>query len=156
MKKRTKIIILSVMILLLGVTGYLNIVLNRQESEQPIVSTTTSSYFAAYRTTRESDRDQKMLTYDAIIASDSYSQEAKVNAENDKRALMNLISQELTVEGLIKAKGFDDCIVTIGDPRVNVIVKCDELDAPQVARIVDVLQGQLKVAIKNIKIMSVE
>ena len=156
MKKRTKIIILAVMVLLLGVTGYLNIMLNREVSQKPEVTTTTASYFSAYRSNRESLRDQAMLTYDSIISSDNYSQDAKTEAEKAKLALTELIKQEFSVENLIKAKGFTDCVVTIGDPKVNVIVKAPDLDEPQVAQIVDVLQDHLHVKVKNIKIMNVE
>ena len=63
MKKRTKIIILSAMILLLGVTAYLNIVLNSSINNSDPV-TETSNYFQTYRSDRESMRDQEMLYYD--------------------------------------------------------------------------------------------
>ena len=57
MKKRTKIIILSLMIVLLGVTGYLNIVLNNSVKNVN-ANTTTASYFTSYRNDRSSTRDQ--------------------------------------------------------------------------------------------------
>ena len=41
MKKRTKIIIIAVMVLLLGVTGYLNVMLNKSVTQDKD-STTTS------------------------------------------------------------------------------------------------------------------
>lgn len=156
MKKRTKIIILSVMVLLLGVTGYLNIALNRQVSDKTPPTTTTASYFVAYRNDRESLRDQEMLTYDAIIASPNSSAEAKADAEKARLELVGLMDKELVVEGLIKAKGFDDCVVTISGSKVNAVVKANDLTDPQVAQIVDVIQQQLKVGIKNIKIFNVE
>ena len=42
MKKRTKIIILSVMVLLLGVTGYLNVALNKSLTNNAQETTTTT------------------------------------------------------------------------------------------------------------------
>ena len=99
MKKRTKIIILSVMVLLLGVTGYLNIALNKQVSDNTPPTTTTASYFVAYRNDRESLRDQEMLTYDAIIASPNSSAEAKAEAEKARLELVGLMDKELVVEG---------------------------------------------------------
>ena len=83
MKKRTKIIIITVMVLLLGVTGYLNVMLNNSVSvKNDTVTQTTASYFSTYRNTRESTRDQEMLYYDAIIANETSSEEAVKNAEN--------------------------------------------------------------------------
>lgn len=155
MKKRTKIIIITAMVLLLGVTGYLNIVLNNSISNENNI-TTTSSYFQTYRSDRESTRDQEMLYYDAIISSESSSEEAIKNAENAKLELINQMEQELVVEGLIKSKGFEDCVVTITDSNVNAVVKASELSSTEVAQIVDIIQTQLSTSIENIKIIPVE
>lgn len=156
MKKRTKIIIIAVMVLLLGVTGYLNVMLNKSVSNNNDGTTTTSGYFQTYRTDRESTRDQEMLYYDAIIASESSSEEAIKNAEEAKLALIDQMEQELVVEGLIKSKGFADCVVTISDSNVNAVVKAAELTSGEVAQIVSVIQTELSVGIENIKIIPVE
>ena len=157
MKKRTKIIVITVMVLLLGVTGYLNVMLNNSVSikNQPTTET-SASYFSSYRTTRESTRDQEMLYYDAIIANETSTEEAVKNAENSKLALINQMEKELVVEGLIKAKGFEDCIVTISSANVNAVVKAKELNSTEVAQIVAVIQSQLATSIENIKIIPVE
>ncbi len=157
MKKRTKIIIIAVMVLLLGVTGYLNVMLNKSVSSNGDDTTTTSSsYFQTYRTDRESTRDQQMLYYDAIITSETSSQEAIQNAENAKLELIDQMEQELVVEGLIKAKGFADCVITISDSNINAVVKAGELTQSEVAQIVSVIQSELSVGIENIKIIPVE
>lgn len=155
MKKRTKIIIIAAMVLLLGVTGYLNIMLNNSVTNQGNV-TTTSSYFQTYRADRESTRDQEMLYYDAIISSESSSDEAVKNAEEGKLNLIDQMEKELVVEGLIKAKGFEDCVVTISDSNINAIVKATELTSNEVAQIVSIIQSQLSASIENIKIIPVE
>ena len=158
MKKRTKIIIIAVMVILLGVTGYLNIMLNKSVSKvnDKTQTATTASYFSTYRTTRESTRDQEMLYYDAIIASETSSEEAIKNAENAKLSLIKQMEQELVVEGLIKAKGFTDCIISISDENVNAVVKTKTLNSTEVAQIVAVIQSQLATSIKNIKVIPVE
>ena len=156
MKKRTKIIIITVMVLLLGVTGYLNVVLNNSVSNSNNNTTTTSSYFQTYRSDRESTRDQEMLYYDAIIANETSSAEAIATAESAKLALIEQMEQELVVEGLIKAKGFEDCVVTISDTDVNAVVKSGELTEAEVAQIVEIIQSQLNISLENIKIIPVE
>ncbi len=155
MKKRTKIIILSAMILLLGVTAYLNIALNNSINNSDPV-TETANYFQTYRTDRESMRDQEMLYYDSIIASDTSTEEAISNAEEARLSLVAQMEKELVVEGLIKAKGFEDCVITISDNNVNAVVKCSSLTSDQVAQIVSIIQTELKTNIANIKIIPVE
>lgn len=155
MKKRTKIIILSAMILLLGVTAYLNIVLNSSINNSDPV-TETANYFQTYRSDRESMRDQEMLYYDSIIASDTSTEEAIANAEEARLSLVAQMEKELVVEGLIKAKGFEDCVITISDNNVNAVVKAASLTSDQVAQIVSVIQTELQTNIANIKIIPVE
>ncbi len=156
MKKRTKIIIITVMVLLLGVTGYLNVMLNNSVSKEKDQTTQTASYFSSYRSTRESTRDQEMLYYDAIISNETSSSDAVKNAEDSKLSLIKQMEKELVVEGLIKAKGFSDCIVTISDAKVNAVVKTKELTKSESAQIVAVIQSQLGTGIENIKIIPVE
>jgi stage III sporulation protein AH len=156
MKKKTKIIIITVMVLLLGVTGYLNVMLNNSVSSTTEEVTTSASYFQTYRSTRESTRDQEMLYYDAIISSETSTADAIKNAEEKKLDLISQMEKELVVEGLIKAKGFEDCIVTISEANVNAVVKSSNLSSSEVAQIVAVIQSQLATSIENIKIIPVE
>ena len=157
MKDRTKIIIITVMVILLGVTGYLNVMLNNKVTKvKETTTTTTASYFSTYRTTRESTRDQEMLYYDAIIANETSTEVAIKNAEDAKLNLIKQMEKELVVEGLIKAKGFVDCIVSISDENVNAVIKAKELNSTEVAQIVAVIQSQLATSIENIKIIPVE
>ncbi len=157
LKKRTKIIILAAMVLLLGVTGYLNITLNKNaETAQTTATVTTMNYFDTYREDRQSTRNQELLYYDAIINSESSTEEAKANAEAKKLEIVNQMESELVMEGLIKAKGFQDVIVTNSATNVNVIVKCTNLESTQVAQIVSIVKEQTSKSLDNIKIIPVE
>lgn len=155
MKKRTKIIILSLMVVLLGVTGYLNITLNNTVKETN-TNVATTSYFTSYRNDRSSTRDQEILYYDAIIESDSSTQTAISAAENAKLNLISIMEKELAVEGLIKAQGFSDCVIAISDNKVNVVVKGSSLTENEVAQIATVVKEQLGTPLKNIVIIPAE
>ncbi len=155
MKKRTKIIILSLMIVLLGVTGYLNIVLNNS-IEETNTNVATTSYFTSYRNDRSSTRDQEILYYDAIIDSDSSTEAAIASAETAKLELIATMEKELAVEGLIKAQGFTDCVIAISDSKVNVVVQCSSLTENEVAQISTVVKEQLGTELKNIVIIPAE
>lgn len=155
MKKRTKIIILSFMVVLLGVTGYLNIVLNNSV-EQTNTNVATTSYFTSYRNDRSSTRDQEILYYDAIIDSDSSTTSAVDAAEQAKLSLIATMEKELAVEGLIKAQGFSDCVIAISDSKVNVVVKGSNLTENEVAQISTIVKEQLGTELKNIVIIPAE
>ena len=153
--KKKKIIILSVMAVLLVVTGYLNIALNRGVVETG-GNVTTANFFSTYRSDRESVRSEEIKYYDAIIASAESSAEAKASAETKKAGLIKAMETELVTEGLIKAKGFEDGIVTSTTSNVKVVVKSAELTKSQVAQIVDIVKEQTGLAIDYIKIIPVE
>lgn len=155
MKKRTKIIVLSLMVVLLGVTGYLNIVLNNS-AKQTSTTVTTTSYFTSYRNDRSSTRDQEILYYDAIIDSESSTEEAVRSAQTAKLALIDTMEKELAVEGLIKFQGFDDCVISIKDTKVNVVVKSAKLTENEVAQISTIVKEQLGTELKNIVIIPAE
>ena len=155
MKKRTKIFILVAMVLLLGVTGYLNIVLNSATNETEPTVTTTASYFETYRSDRETTRDQELLYYQAIIDSEKGT-EAEATARAAMEELLIKMETELLVETTIKGYGFTDCIVTSSNENVNVIVEAESLTSAEVAQIVSVVQEELKANIKNIKIIPVK
>ena len=156
MKKKTKIIVITAMVLLLGITGYLNIMLNNSITNEDSGVIQTASYFQTYRSTRESTRDQELLYYDAIITNENSTADAVQKAENLKLELINQMEQELVVEGLIKAKGFEDCIVSMLEGNVNAVVKAKELSSSEVAQILAVIQSQLNTSLENIKIIPVE
>ena len=155
MKKRTKIIILAVMVVLLGVTGYLNVALNNASQDVP-TQTTTASYFASYREDRESRRDQELLYYHAIAESPDSTPEAIQSANAAREALIQQMDTELVVEGVIKGLGFNDCVITLASSNVNVLVDADTLTETEVAQIVDVVQQHLQTDLENIKIIPVE
>lgn len=145
LKKKTKIIILSAMVLLLGITGYLNITLNGK-----VIDTggniTAYNYFDSYRIDRSNIRDQAILYYDAIITSNNHTGEAKEIAEQKKMALIDLTVSEVSLEYLIKGLGFADVIITSSANYINVIVKGEvtDFEANQIkAMIIDQTEYQL-------------
>ncbi len=155
LSKKKKILIVSAFCLLLAVTGALNIILNNNILQADDV-TTTANFFLTYRTDRRDTRNQEVLFLDAIIASTTASAEAKAVAETKKQNLISMMETELVLEGLIKAKGFEDVIVSTSASNLNVIVKSAELTVAEVAQIVDMVKAQTSYNIDNIKIIPVE
>ncbi len=156
LSKKKKFLILGIMVVLLGVTAYLNVALNNKVVDTTSNTVTTASFFATYRNDRQTTRDQEIAYYDAIISSETTSAENKAEAEAKRLELVAQMEKELVMENLIKAKGFADVIVTNSSDSINVVVKSAELQATEVAQIVGVVQEQTKADIDNIKIIPVE
>ena len=152
LKKKTKIIILTAMVLLLGVTGYLNITLNNKVQQTSTNVVTSANYFATYREDRQATRDQELLYYDAIIANESSSEEAKKDAENKKMAIVEQMESELVIEGLIKAKGFEECVAVISGDKANIVVKSEGLKPNQLSQILEIVYLQADIVPANVTI----
>ena len=113
MSKKKKIIVLSVMVALLVVTGIVNVVLNNNlgankvgvSSNTTQVSASSQNFYSMYRTERTSTRQQELQFYEAIMKSSTSSDEAKKDAESKKLALIAQMEKELVTEGIIIGKG---------------------------------------------------
>lgn len=159
LSKKKKIIILSCMVALLLVTGFVNVALNSSLSSsytETSASTTTANFYTTYRTEREATRTQEIQFYDSIIASASSSESAKEEAEANKIALIAQMEKELVTEGILVGKGFDDAIITMSASNVNVFVKSAELTSVEVAQITSIVTEQLNVEIDKIIIIPSE
>ncbi len=141
-----KVIILSCMVCLLVVTGVLNFVLTNKfgNPNTNVNAPTVETFFSSYRSDRETSRAEEFSYLDAIIASANASEEAKTTAQEKKMELLTNIDCELVVENLIKAKGFEDAVVTMSTNNINVIVKQTELTSEQVAQILGVILDETK------------
>lgn len=157
MTKKKRVLIVTGFCLLLALTGVLNIVLNNSANTSTGSETvTTTSFFASYRTDRNSTYEQEMLYLNAIIASDSASTEAKKNAEAEQANIIANMKLQTSLEGLIKSKGFSDVVVSALTNNISVIVKSGSLTDVEVANIVEIITSETNYTIDNIKIIPVE
>lgn len=158
MSKKKKIIVLASMVALLVLTGCLNYFLNRPETERAGAENTVtySDYFAMSRSDRATSRSETVMYYEAIIASEASSAEAKTKAENELAALVSCMETEQRLETLIKALGFSDCLVTVGAENVNVILKSDALSDQEVAQVLDIVLTETDKTAFNVRIKPVE
>ncbi len=157
--KKSKIFVLVGMIALLVVTGVLNIYLNKS-AEKANAGTgenlVSSDFFATYRTDRTETRNQTIMYLDAIIANESSSAEAVAQAESDKLALTAAMDTELVLEGLIKAAGFEDAVVTSSTENINIIIKSPSLTSEQVAKVLEIVTAETGKGASSVRIIPVE
>lgn len=156
--KKGKIFVLAGMIALLVVTGVLNIYLNKsaQKANACTDTSTSADFFAAYRTDRTETRNQTIMYLDAIIKDEASSEDAVKKAEDDKLALTSAMDTELVLEGLIKAAGFEDAVVTSSTENVNIIIKSASLTSEQVAKVLEIVTSETGKTASNVRIIPVE
>lgn len=158
MSKKKKIIILSCMVLLLAVTAVFNFVLSGNigavEEDGAI---TTANYFTQYKTERTESRNEQLLLLDQTIASSTEDATVKTSALEMKLKLTSIIEQELLLEKLIQAKGYENSVVSIGltSDNINVIVKDDNFSQDDAIVIYTILSEEASASPENVKIIPI-
>lgn len=156
--KTKKIIVLSVMVALLVATGVLNFVLSDKlnktaDNVNVDQGAVTQTFFAAAKSDRDSTRESEFLYLDAIMQSESSTESAKKSAQEQKLTLVNRMEKELALETLIKARGFEDAIVTIGDKGVSIVVNSTELTSEQANQILSDVLAETTFKASEVKVI---
>ena len=156
---RRNMTLFGVCLLLLAAVAA-NVIMNRNDQKAALASTAAvsvsapqgqQSFFDMYRSERDSVRTQEIAYLDAIVAQGG--DEATLSdAQKQKLTLVSCMESELNTENLIRAKGFDEVIVSMHNGSVNVIVDADALTDEPVAHILDIVLRETGETAENIKV----
>ena len=97
-----------------------------------------SNYFARARYERDCARSEavELLTVSVVDGE-------KSTAIDEKIALYaQNANNETTIENLVMAKGFEDCVAFVDENGVSVVVKAEKLDSAGVSKIKDIIISQ--------------
>ena len=159
--------ILSGLLVMIAVAGYINwqyTALPQEEESVPTAvveetavkpQSTQNNYFTNARVDRENVRSQSTDMYRQIAEDSAASADARKEAEIALTAIAKAKENEGIIEGILKAKGFEDAVVYITED-VSVVVKSEELLPAQVAQIRDAVIETAKVRADQIRVMNVE
>lgn len=114
--------------------------------------TNLASYMAQARLNREQIRSKNKETLLQVINNNDISEGEKKKAVKSMVKLTELNEKENAIETLLKAKGFDDIVVTISDKQADVIISEKEVDDAKRAQIEDVIKRKAGVSVDNITI----
>ena len=159
MSKTKKIIVLCSMVALLVLTGCLNYFLNRPDKSKEANADNTltyTDYFSSSHADRTLSRSETVMYYEAIIENEASSEEAKASAEAELAALVASMETEQRLETLIKALGYEDCIVTVGTENISVVLKSDAMTEPEVAQVLDIVLSETNKIAANVRIKPIE
>lgn len=180
-----KQIILSSLVLILGVAVYLNWqfanttdsfavngTLNTTDAsdtasvknygDAKLVDTQTSlqsdsdDYFTKARLSRSKSRSMTAASIEKILNGSNATDSEREQAGKQAIAISKQSDSEAKIENLIKAKGFEECVVYLEDKTANVIIKTDGLKSEQAAQVKDIILNETPVKAENIRIVEVK
>ena len=107
---------------------------------------TSESYFALATLDRQQAREEALEVLQLIVDSTDAEEGEKLQARESISRIAEEIEMEATVETLIKAKGFSDCVAVISNGKANVIVATEETLLPnQLAQIKEILYTRAEI-----------
>lgn len=120
------------------------------------VSGSADTYFAQARVQRQQTRDEAIETIKNIFSSTSINADEIAAATTTAAAITDAMQKETEIESLIKAKGFEDCVVFLNNDKASIVVKTKGLLASEAAQIKDIVVGVANTAAGNITITEVK
>ena len=91
-----------------------------------------------------------------MIGGGDVSEDEMVVNAIDAVEVSKLIESEGTIESLVKAQGFEDCVAYLDGETAKVVVKTEGLDKAQAASIKEIILGESEVSVENIRIFEVK
>ncbi len=116
----------------------------------------TADYFAQARLSRMTSRDDAVQTLSAILNGGDLTDEENAAYTMEAVNLSQLSESESKVESLIKAQGFEDCVVYLDGETASIVVRSEGLAADQAAQIKDILLTEVTIPAENIRIFEVK
>lgn len=110
------------------------------------------SYFDKARLTRQQSRDEAVEMLQQVAYDEASDENTIQMALQQITTLAQYTEQEGRMENLIRAKGFQDCVVSIGEDEVTVTVSGEGLDDQMVAQIQDIVLSEVDVSGDQIRI----
>ena len=115
-----------------------------------------NDYFAQVRLARMTSRDEAVETLSAILGGGDLSDEENATYTGEAVTLSKLSESENAIESLIKAQGFEDCVVYLNGSMANIVVKSEGLVPAEAAQIKDTLLTEVTIPAENIRIFEVK
>lgn len=119
-------------------------------SEDSLMS---SNYYIEQRLSRDKLRANLIDRLNEIVNNDNTSDEMRNEAQKKIMDIGEVSQKELLIEGLVKAKGFDDVLVFLTEENARIVVSADELTEQDIAKILEVVITETGLDASNIKIM---
>lgn len=166
-----KQIILACLTLMLGIAIYVNYAISNVPTDLQatdlytgaglnygdvayVNSDTQDDYFAQARIDKMTSRDEAIETLQTIFNGGDITEDDKAVVAQNAVKLSQLVESETKIENLIKAAGFEDCVVYLNGESANIVVKSEGLLASQVVQIKDILLNEVQVDNEKIRILA--
>lgn len=115
----------------------------------------SDAYFVSAKLERDKTYGEKIEVQENILYNEKSDESMKKTAQEEINCISDNLTKEMSIETLLKAKGFEDTIALINEPNVNVVVKAtEELNVAQVAQIQNIVMREAGAKPEDIHIVT--
>ncbi len=141
----------------LGAASYVNATLPSSTDDESVktsaLSTEQENYFSSERTKRKALQDEIIDTANESLKLEDISDEDMTDAQRDVAKMLKNFTIQDSIESIIKAKGFSECLCYISDDGVTITVPDTELNDTSALVIDDAVTSHYEVAYEDISIV---
>lgn len=165
--KLTKSLAVFVAVLLIGAAVFVNYKLfydpvdamgygdgNMENNFTSTDGSSSENYFTATVLNRQQSRDEAIDVLRLVSESEDSSAEARAEASAKIAKIATDMQNESTIETLVKAKGFEECVAIISDNSISVIVGAESLQVSEAAQILAIVYETTGISPENVSIIS--
>ena len=128
-----------------------------QTGENEEVLSVSGSYFDTARLSRQQARDSAISMLKEAEMDENATEDVLNEASLALQVLASYTVAEAQIESLVTAKGYEDCVVFMGEDSCSVVVADpDGVDSTDAARIKDIVISETDYTAAQIKIMEAE
>jgi len=128
-----------------------------QTGENKEVLSVSGSYFDTARLSRQQARDSAISMLQEAELDENATEDVLNEASLALQVLASYTVAEAQIESLVTAKGYEDCVVFMGEDSCSVVVADpDGVDSTDAARIKDIVISETDYTAAQIKIMEAE
>lgn len=117
-------------------------------------SPATTDLFVEFRLQREQARSQQLDLLREVLTNPNVDQQSRDEAMSLWLKITEMISAEVDLENLIRAKGFADAVVVLDNGKGTIMVKADSLTKDEVVRIADLAVRVAGLSYEDITVMA--
>ena len=104
---------------------------------------------------REQLRGMHSAQLNDIIYGENTDEETRALAQRTLLSLLSWAEQETTIKGILRARGYADCAVTVHEDTANVLVRAEALTREESAVILELVLRETDVESGNVKIIPI-
>ena len=129
---------------------------NTESGEKNNTKAVSDNYFTNAKIERETKRSESIEMLAEILNSQGAEKSAKENAQKQIEMLSKFTECEVSAENMIKAKGYGECVVFMGENVTSVAVSTNGLNEVDAAVICDLVAQTGAVSASSVKIVEIK